>query len=79
MVCRTIANVVAQQRPSFQAFAELLSACGHGEARRQLLEKFPTAGMAVINFPFDAWDRVHPRAGRLDRMLTPASLAEPAD
>jgi hypothetical protein len=54
---------VGQQRPSFQAFAELLSAWGDGEARRQPLEKFPTAAMAVIDFPFDAWDCVHPRAG----------------
>jgi phosphohistidine phosphatase len=62
--------------PSFHVLAETLSATGHGDARRELREKFPTAGVAVIDFPFDAWDRVHPRAGRLDRMVTPRSLED---
>jgi hypothetical protein len=35
--------------------------------------------MAVIDFPFDAWDRVHPRSGRLDRFVTPASLEAAPD
>ena len=65
--------------PSFQVLADLLSASGHGDARRQLREKFPTAGLAVIDFPVDAWERVHPRSGRLDRLVTPGSLEEAAD
>jgi phosphohistidine phosphatase len=64
--------------PSLHVVAEQLSATSHGDARRQLREKFPTAGLAVIDFPIDAWDRVHPRAGRLERMITPRLLeAEP--
>jgi phosphohistidine phosphatase len=65
--------------PSIQVLADLLSASGHGDARRQLREKFPTAGLAVIDFPVDAWERVHPRSGRLDRLVTPGSLEEAAD
>jgi phosphohistidine phosphatase len=65
--------------PSIQVLADVLSASGHGDARQQLREKFPTAGLAVIDFPVDDWSRVHPRSGRLDRMVTPGSLEETAD
>ncbi len=83
LVKRTKADVhvlmLIGHNPSFQVLADLLSASGHGDARRHLREKFPTAGLAVIDFPVDAWDRVHPRSGRLDRMVTPGSLEEAAD
>jgi len=60
--------------PSFPALAELLAATGDTESRQRLREKFPTAGLAVIDFAVDAWDRVHPHSGRLDRMITPRLL-----
>ena len=65
--------------PSFQALAECLTASGHGDARQRLREKFPTAGLAVIDFPVDAWDRVHPHSGRLDRLITPGVLEAAPD
>jgi len=65
--------------PSFQVFAELVVASGHGDARQRLREKFPTAGLAVIDFATDAWDRVHPQSGRLDRMITPRLLEDSSD
>ncbi len=65
--------------PSFQALAEFLTASGHGDARQRLREKFPTAGLAVIDFPVDAWDRVHPHSGRLDRLITPGVLEAAPD
>jgi phosphohistidine phosphatase len=65
--------------PSFQALAEFLTASGHGDVRQRLREKFPTAGLAVIDFPVDAWDRVHPHSGRLDRLITPGVLAAAPD
>jgi phosphohistidine phosphatase len=65
--------------PSFPALAELLAATGDTESRQRLREKFPTAGLAVIDFAVDAWDRVHPRSGRLDRMITPRLLDTASD
>jgi phosphohistidine phosphatase len=65
--------------PSFSAFAELLAATGDTESRQRLREKFPTAGLAVIDFAVDAWDRVHPHSGRLDRMITPRLLDAESD
>ena len=63
--------------PSFQALAETLTASGHGDARQRLREKFPTAALAVIDFPIDAWARIHVRSGRLDRLITPRILDAP--
>ena len=75
---RTASNgdtlLLVGHNPSFQMFAEIVVASGHGDARQRLREKFPTAGLAVIDFPIEAWDRLHPHSGRLDRMITPRLL-----
>jgi phosphohistidine phosphatase len=65
--------------PALQELAALLVASGDLEARQRLHEKFPTAGLAVIDFALDAWDKVHPHAGRLDRFVTARSLAAATD
>jgi phosphohistidine phosphatase len=68
------ALLLVGHNPSFPALAELLAATGDTESRQRLREKFPTAGLAVLDFAVDAWDRVHPHSGRLDRMITPRLL-----
>ena len=37
-------------------------------------EKFPTAALAVIDFPLDDWSKIHPKSGRLDRFVVPRAL-----
>jgi phosphohistidine phosphatase len=61
--------------PGLQEAAELLIAAGDVELRERLREKFPTAALAVIDFALDRWSRVHERSGRLDRYVTPRSIA----
>ena len=39
--------------------ASLLMASGDVEARARLIEKFPTAALAVIDFPLDDWGKIH--------------------
>jgi phosphohistidine phosphatase len=51
-----------------------LVATGDLDARESLHEKFPTSGLAVIDFAFDSWDRLHPRSGRLERFTGPRLL-----
>ena len=46
-------------------------ASGDVEARQRLIEKFPTAALAVIDFPLDDWGKLHPKSGRLDRFVVP--------
>jgi phosphohistidine phosphatase len=65
--------------PSFQTLAEMLTASGHGDARQRLREKLPTAALAVIDFPVDAWSRLRLHSGRLDRLITPRMLDAPPD
>ena len=53
---------------------------GHGVAidRKRLLEKFPTAGIAVIRFPALTWSAVRPGMGELIAFVTPRSLEDGA-
>ena len=65
--------------PGLGELAALLIASGEVEARQRLLEKFPTAGLAVIDFALDDWSKLHPRAGRLDRFVVPRALESATD
>ncbi len=65
--------------PGLHELAVLLIAAGDLEARQRLNEDFPTAGLAVVDFPFDAWSRLRPHAGRLERFIGPRSLAAATD
>jgi phosphohistidine phosphatase len=66
--------MVVGHNPGLRDLAELLIASGDIETRQRLLDKFPTAGLAVIDFPVDEWRKLHPQCGRLDRFVAPRSL-----
>jgi phosphohistidine phosphatase len=70
----THALLVIGHNPGLKDFAEFIVATGDLEAREQLHEKLPTAALAVIDFSIDSWASLHPRSGRLDRLVTPRSL-----
>ena len=65
--------------PGFQELAKLL--VGHGDryALARLVQKFPTAGLAVIDIDAEHWGAAAPRGGRLDRFVTPKSLGADED
>jgi phosphohistidine phosphatase len=65
--------------PGMAELASLLIASGDVDARQRLIEKFPTAGLAVIDFAVDEWARLHPRGGRLDRFVVPRTLETSTD
>jgi phosphohistidine phosphatase len=67
--------LVIGHNPGLQEAAELLIAAGDVELRERLREKFPTAALAVIDFTIDKWSSIHERSGRLDRYITPRSIA----
>lgn len=54
---------------------------GHGDrfAAQRMGAKFPTAGLAVLDFAVEDWAEVTERSGRLDRFVTPASLGQGPD
>lgn len=84
---QTILSVIAEQdakakmlmvighNPDLHAAAELLIAAGDVTVRERLREKFPTCALAVIDFAVNSWGRIHDHSGRLDRFVTPRSIA----
>jgi phosphohistidine phosphatase len=72
---RTLA--VVGHNPGLEDVAEWLVAAGDMAARQDLGEKFPTAALAVIDFAVTSWALAHPQGGRLDRFVTPRTIAEP--
>ena len=58
-----------------EALADILVGSGSPAARARMDEKFPTAGLAVIDLDVDRWSAVEPGTGRLDRFVTPKTLA----
>jgi phosphohistidine phosphatase len=74
---REVKNLmVIGHNPGLHESAQLLIATGDIALRERLREKFPTAALAVIDFAADDWSLIHDRSGRLDRFITPRSLAE---
>jgi phosphohistidine phosphatase len=67
--------LVIGHNPGLHEAARLLIASGDVEARERLNEGLPTAGLAVIDFAGDDWHKLHPHGGRLERFVTPRSLA----
>ncbi len=66
--------LVVGHNPGLQSLALALAGSGSGKARRSLAEKFPTAGLAVIDFDLPDWKSLSPGSGRLERFVTPRSL-----
>lgn len=71
--------LVVGHNPGLQELAGLLIASGDLEHRERLREKFPTAGLAVIDFALDEWRKLHLHAGRLERFVAPRMLEAATD
>jgi phosphohistidine phosphatase len=71
--------LVIGHNPGLHDTARMLIAAGDVEARERLNEGMPTAALAVIDFPGEDWSTLHPRGGRLERFVSPRSLAAPPD
>jgi phosphohistidine phosphatase len=69
------ALMVIGHNPGLHETARLLIASGDVEARERLNEGLPTSGLAVIDFAGDDWRKLHAHGGRLERFVTPRSLA----
>lgn len=65
--------------PGLGELASSLVAVGDEDARQRLVEKFPTAALAVIDFAVDDWKKVHAHGGRLDRFVVPRTLDTETD
>jgi phosphohistidine phosphatase len=71
--------LVVGHNPGLQEVATLLIASGDLDHRERLREKFPTAGLVVIDFAVDNWAKLHPHSGRLERFVVPRMLQAATD
>jgi phosphohistidine phosphatase len=60
--------------PEIQSFALDLVGSGPKHYRDRLREKYPTAGLAVINFASGLWSSIAVNSGTLTLFLTPREL-----
>jgi phosphohistidine phosphatase len=65
--------------PGLHDAALTLIASGDIDARERLREGLPTTGLVIIDFVFDDWGKLHPQSGRLERFVSPKSLAAAAN
>jgi phosphohistidine phosphatase len=68
--------LVIGHNPGMQSLALALIESGDPAARAQLSDKFPTAGLAVIDFAVARWSAIEPASGTVERFVTPRALAE---
>jgi phosphohistidine phosphatase len=71
--------LVVGHNPGLHRLAIELTGTGDLDARARLIEKFPTAALAVISFAADGWIGVRAQAGRLERFVSPSALVEEPD
>jgi phosphohistidine phosphatase len=67
--------LVIGHNPGLHDLARTLIASGDVEWRERLNEGLPTAGLVVIEFAGENWRKLHAHGGRLERFVTPRSLA----
>ena len=66
--------MVVGHNPGLHELALMVVAAGDVDARERLREKLPTSGLAIIDFAFDNWSKLHPHCGRLERFVSPKTL-----
>jgi len=71
--------LVIGHNPGFEELAKLLIGEGDMEGILRLGQKYPTAGLAVIDFSLDDWADIAHRSGRLERFVTPKLLGNGED
>jgi len=71
--------MIVGHNPGFEELAKHLIGEGDIDGILRLGQKYPTAGLAVIEFPFEDWGHVGQKTGRLERFVTPKSLGEGED
>jgi phosphohistidine phosphatase len=71
--------LVIGHNPGLQDLALMLAKDGNQADLDRLTEKFPTAGLAIIDMPVDDWSSLRSGAGRLDCFITPRGLDERTD
>jgi phosphohistidine phosphatase len=68
--------LVIGHNPGLQLVALTLANRAHAKLREKLREKYPTTGLAVIDFDANAWTDILPAGGALERFVSPRDISE---
>lgn len=60
--------------PTMEDLARILAGSSQEKALRMMESKYPTGGLAVLDFPGDAWSGVRPGSGHLRAFVRPKDL-----
>ena len=78
MIRQTPADVdvllIVGHNPGMGDIAHQLAGSGDETDRLRIASKFPTCGLAALDFAADDWADIGPRKGRLTALVTPADL-----
>ncbi|WP_454748089.1 SixA phosphatase family protein [Ciceribacter selenitireducens] len=66
--------LILAHNPGMQDLGLALTGGGDAASRESMAAKYPTAGLAVIDFPAARWRDVGRGMGRLERFVTPKAL-----
>jgi phosphohistidine phosphatase len=66
--------MIVGHNPSMAEAARRLVGTGDGVGLMRMSAKFPTSGLAIIEFDVERWSDVQERGGRLIDFVTPAAL-----
>ena len=65
------ALLLVGHNPGLQSLALELTATANRADLTWMWEKYPTGGLAVIDFDIESWRGVYPATGKLERFVTP--------
>jgi len=66
--------LLVAHNPATQNLALTLAGSGERNLRRQMIEKYPTAGLAVLGVPGTGWAELAEGQARLEAFVTPRGL-----
>ncbi|PWE55175.1 phosphohistidine phosphatase [Metarhizobium album] len=66
--------LILGHNPGLEDLARLLIGAGQTDDRLRLETKFPTCGLAVIDFKVKSWAKLAPGSGTLERFVMPKML-----
>jgi phosphohistidine phosphatase len=69
--------LVVGHNPGLQDLARALIGAGRNQDLARLARKYPTAGLAIIDFDVTEWRDASAGTGQLERFETPASVGDP--
>lgn len=61
--------------PAIEGLADMLVGAGEKSLREDMASKYPTAGLAVIDFKGKSWAKIAPGTGKLVRFVKPRAVA----